>query len=356
MKLLSFERIHKGLSVYWNQDDEIHEGRLFHRGRVISRLYRSKDEAAAEIFALASECVDTDNFYIGANPVDEKQISLIDRAVCDRHIARFRHLVLDHDRKNRTVDGQKVSATEQELQLVRICALNTLQVLEAQFGWKKPVQIMSGNGFHSAYDIDLPNDDHAKHLISKTLKAANHMFQTPEVEIDTALCNASRIMKIPGVPARKGPNTPERPHRMAEIVFNPTTPPFLSRSDIERVAAFAPTRKGTSTIIDSGARKADAYVHRYSQGQPWSRERLLAFLHRTGIPFRSPIPFEGGEKFVLEQCPFGPHRKVTAAVFFWPDGRIGFNCKESPDCDGRSWRDFRAVFDRNNLRAGAQHG
>src|SRR4051794_10281531 len=123
MKLLSLKSIYQGLAVYWKEDGEIREGRLFHKGRVVSRLYKQKHEAAAEIFALASECVATDNFYIGVNPVDEKQIPQIGKAVCDRHISRFRHLVLDHDLKNRTVDGQKVSATEEVLHLVRICTL-----------------------------------------------------------------------------------------------------------------------------------------------------------------------------------------------------------------------------------------
>ena len=43
-------------------------------------------------------------------------------------------------------------------------------------------------------------------------------FNTPEIEIDPVVYNASRITKFLGTIMRKGTETPDRPYRMARMV------------------------------------------------------------------------------------------------------------------------------------------
>jgi hypothetical protein len=79
--------------------------------------------------------------------------------------------------------------------------------------------MMSGNGYHLYYLLGkLPNDEKTKALVEGTLLEMANKFNNDIVAIDTVVYNASRITKVPGTIARKGPNTTQRPHRMAVVL------------------------------------------------------------------------------------------------------------------------------------------
>jgi hypothetical protein len=79
--------------------------------------------------------------------------------------------------------------------------------------------MMSGNGYHLYYLLSkLPNDAKTKALIEGVLHELADKFNNDIVAVDTVVFNASRITKVPGTIARKGPNTAERPHRMAVVL------------------------------------------------------------------------------------------------------------------------------------------
>ena len=339
---VTYEGILEGLRAYW-QSGGIHEIRHLRGDVPTYRRFRTAEAAAKYIYSKARQQHPADNFYVTINPISS--LASIKNAACDRHILRRLRFVLDvdPDPRFRKIDGKKVSATELELQAVRGCALSASTNLQNEFGWPEPVFIMSGSGYHLAFQIDLIADDNSKFMLSRVLRAANALYGIPGVaDIDESVFNASRIIKIPGTVARKGANTQERPHRLAQIVSTPIEAPFVSYKQLERVAECAPRKlcRLGSHGENIRVRSFGAELHK-----AWTRERFIVFLDKTGIGYRDPVPFEGGEKFVLHSCPFGPHRKTTAAVFYWPEGRMGFNCKEFPDCRDRHWADFRALYD-----------
>jgi hypothetical protein len=78
----------------------------------------------------------------------------------------------------------------------------------------------SGNGFHSWLWSDIPLED--DYLVKNFLDALSRKFTDDRVEIDTKVGNLSRVAKISGSIARKGSDTPDRPHRFARIIRVPT--------------------------------------------------------------------------------------------------------------------------------------
>jgi hypothetical protein len=102
----------------------------------------------------------------------------------------------------------------------------------------------SGNGYWLLYAIDLPADDGGKGgLIHCCLKALAARFGDDRVKIDTKIYNASRIGKLPGTLAAKGPNTPDRPHRVAALLEVPTDLVPVPREKLEELAGQMPQEK-----------------------------------------------------------------------------------------------------------------
>ena len=127
---------------------------------------------------------------------------------------RYRDLLLiDIDR----VGDTSVPANQDELDAARALARKVRGEMAAR-GWIEPVVVMSGNGYHLYYVLDeLPNDDAATALISRTLNELAAKFNNEIVGVDTTVYNASRITKVPGTIMRKGIATEDRPYRMAVV-------------------------------------------------------------------------------------------------------------------------------------------
>lgn len=122
-------------------------------------------------------------------------------------------LLVDVDRKGDT----SCPATQAEIDAARAMA-HQIKALLATRGWRDPVIMMSGNGFHLYYVLDrLPNNDESTKLVRTALLSLAATFSGQIVGIDTSVYNASRITKIPGTIMRKGMETDDRPYRMAEV-------------------------------------------------------------------------------------------------------------------------------------------
>ena len=147
--------------------------------------------------------------YVSLNPV--KQLSKPIRA---GDVVRRRWLLVDLDAKRADRDS---NSSEAEHEATHRTACDILDDL-CDSGWPLPVVVDSGNGYHLLWRVDLPNDDRSRQLLRKTLHALASRYDSDGVEVDKKTHNANRITKIPGTWARKGPDTPERPHRLARIV------------------------------------------------------------------------------------------------------------------------------------------
>src|SRR5262245_36264735 len=150
--------------------------------------------------------------YVVMNPFDASRIkkhAVDDDAVTHRH---FLLIDYDPDRPN----PKQTNATETQ-RAAALTTANALYMFLLTQGWKPLIIADSGNGVHLIYVIDLPNDDASRILLQRVLKVLAKRFDTKTAHLDRRVFNASRIAKLYGTWARKGPHSAERPHRLSRL-------------------------------------------------------------------------------------------------------------------------------------------
>ena len=175
-------------------------------------------KAAIELTGKAEGC------YVTINPVNpdlltrapNRMIGKPKHTTTDKDIVRRIGLVFDADPRR----PARVSSTVAEKALARD-RIGQLVEHFTQLGWPAPTLIDSGNGYHARYKIDLANNERSLTLVKGVLRGASTIFSDDLVTIDTALSNASRIIKLPGTMARKGDSEDTRPHRRSEVISAP---------------------------------------------------------------------------------------------------------------------------------------
>jgi len=155
-------------------------------------------------------------------------------AVGDEQITRLRWFLLDVDpiRESQTcsTEAEKDEAwAVRERILTRLCGV---------LGWPRPVLCDSGNGYHALWALDLPVSDKA--ITKRALSALAAEFDTGGAKVDTAVWNPSRIWKLPGTLAMKGPNLPDRPWRWARLEDVPERIQRVTREQLEALALCIP--------------------------------------------------------------------------------------------------------------------
>ena len=204
---------------------------------------------------------------------------------------------------------------------------NRVYAFMKDLGFNEPVTAMSGNGIHLLYRIRLKNSSENKELIKKCLEVLDMFFSTDEVAIDTANFNPARICKLYGTMARKGSNTPERPHRMSCMLSEGGSQP-TDKVYLEKLAQLLPKPE-----------KPQKY-NRYNPQEFDLEEWLIKF----GLGYRK-AGYSDGTKYVLDQCPFnGTHTGKDACIFQSRSGAIGFHCFHN-SCSDKTWHDVRLLFE-----------
>jgi hypothetical protein len=259
----------------------------------------------------------------------------------DSEIARRSWLLIDFDPKR----PKGISATKEERLATLEVMTNVLKGLK-EMGWPWPVIASSGNGYHSLFRVDEPNDSETAELFKNCLRAIAEKFATAAVDIDTKVFNASRITKAYGSLAAKGVNTSERPHRFSRLEWVPKSIRVVSRKQLEALA-----RTKQSTAKAGGASEMAAKVEE--------------FLEWGNIVFEPAAESsDGGLKWIIQQCPFNPEHKKPA-VFLAPTGKLGFKCLHN-SCGENHWEQFRSAveesrggqfhFSNGKLRTGNSNG
>lgn len=164
---------------------------------------------------------DSTGIYYGLNPIPVNHQG----AAKDEHVLCRRWLLVDIDGPNRFGEDArgkkfKQGATDRE----KATCLQTIQRIRDHLtglGWPAPVVVDSGNGWHHLYRCDLPNDEASKELVQSWLKRLALRFDGNGCHVDTGVHPAKQIAKLPGSWARRGQNTPDRPHRIARLVELP---------------------------------------------------------------------------------------------------------------------------------------
>lgn len=306
--------------------------------RVISGYFEDLQKLAEAVHQLEHTSPPFPGIYWTLNPVmrdllaraDHKLVRYAPDSTGDGEIVRRRWLPIDLDPKRLT----GISSTDAEhAAALELAAQISAALLEE--GWPEGIRADSGNGGHLLYAIDLPNDEGATKLVKACLEALAQRFSggSPiKVDVDRAIFNASRIFKVYGTTARKGDHIAERPNRLSRIL---SVPALLAPVPLELLQALA--RQAPSK---------PQQPRRYSPGLRAAEFDLRQFLDRYGVHYRDPVPYAGGYKYTLEECPFDPaHKDKDAAVFERPDG-YGFKCFHN-SCANRGWREFREIFEPN---------
>ena len=186
-------------------------------GKIVSKLFKGKNFNSTNELKLAFEDealrlnADGYNIYYVMNPICENFVS---GSAKDKDIEYRDLLLIDIDK----VGHKGESSTEEELEAARLLGEDIAKYLKEE-DWGEPIQMMSGNGYHLYYLLDnLPNDDQTKAFVEGALHELANKFNNGIVAVDTVVYNASRITKVPGTIARKGPTTAQRPHRMAVVL------------------------------------------------------------------------------------------------------------------------------------------
>jgi putative DNA primase/helicase len=128
-------------------------------------------------------------------------------------------------------------ANAMEKEAAMTVATEVIKYLTDQ-GWPAPIVVDSGNGIQAIYKIDLPATTDSRDLIKGVLTALDKQFSELSAcaRVDVSTFNASRISRLPGTWNRKGPNTLDRPHRVAELISAPEEPGTVSEDQLRAVA------------------------------------------------------------------------------------------------------------------------
>ncbi|HEX03559.1 MAG TPA: hypothetical protein ENH10_00160, partial [Bacteroidetes bacterium] len=253
----------------------------------------------------------------------------------DTDVSRIHWLLVDFD-----PDRQPDTSSTVEEQAASISLAKRVRGQLEDLGWPKPVIASSGNGAHLMYRVDLPIEDSG--LIRGALEALAGMFDTPKVHIDKSVHNPSRIWRLYGTWAHKGENTPERPHRQSQILWDESArnPSIITRNQL---LAIQPATFEASTPSDGG---------NGFDIEDWIETHRLK-LNTYGITGSHVWQHTGnssgtrqeGKRWVLQTCPWNAeHTNGAAFIVQRADGPVAAGCHHN-GCQGKVWHDLRDIIE-----------
>ena len=309
------------------------------RKRTDSGYFDDFAKAATAIEGYAKDPT-TKGCYVVLNEIDG---SLLSRAsnrmerfsqltTSDKDVTRRRWLYVDCDPKR----PSGISATDAECELA-IARTDKIRDWLMSQGASEPIHAMSGNGAHLLVPIDLPNDDESLKLIKTVLAVLSEKFSDDTVDVDQSVCNAARICRLYGTPARKGDSTAERPHRVSILTY---VPDYLRTSHEATPVAVLHKIAGEMKVEPAKPLPPPQF-----QGGIIQRNLLFPqFLQTRGIEYNA-AKGPKGDIFQID-CPFDAnHKKPDAYVGQILNGALVFHCSHN-SCQGKAWREFTEVAGR----------
>lgn len=239
----------------------------------------------------------------------------------DKEIEVIRWILIDADPER----PAGVSSTDEEKAKSKETIKRVYKYLK-QEGFSDPVVCDSGNGYHLLYSVDMNVDD--ADYTKKFLQTLDMLFSDEYVKIDTAVSNPARITKVYGTIARKGANTPERPHRSSGFVYIPEEIKKNSIHLLKKVISVFPEKPKP--------------VYRNNSIEAFDIDDFIA---KHGIRVKYETKSGDVRKLVLEECPFDHnHKAPDSAIFVMNSGAIAFKCFHN-SCSDKGWKDLRQMFD-----------
>ncbi|MFN0132731.1 MAG: hypothetical protein ACKVW3_09420 [Phycisphaerales bacterium] len=281
----------------------------------------------------------------------------------DADVVRRATLLIDCD----PARPSGISSTDAELEAA-IAKAAEIRTHLMSLGWPEPLALMSGNGAHLLFRIDLPTDDGG--LVKKALAALSRRFSDARVKIDESVFNPARISKIAGTMTRKGKNlvgvegVEDRPHRRSSIISKPAMLEPVPRELLEGLAATAPEPPpkggpkpggakekkteskpaGEHSASGTNARASKSAFERFEH----TVEGVRPYLERHGLVVTGVKPAEGGTYLFLDRCPVIADCPATGgsdiAVFVGAGGELGYKNLHDRGKD-LCWTDLREALE-----------
>ena len=191
----------------------------------------------------------------------------------------------------------------------------------------------SGNGAHLLIRVDLPNDDASKTLVNDCLRAIDLRFTNDLVEVDRSTGNAAQLTKFYGTLACKGDHTEDRPHRNSCLLEVPHDIETASEEQLRLLVATMPEDVKPPAQASSKQFRGDSSFD------------IEAWIEEHDLSVASTGPWDGGRKWILNQCPWkASHKDQRAGIFQFPNGAIAASCRHG-SCHGKGWHDMRDAIE-----------
>jgi len=218
----------------------------------------------------------------------------------------------------------------------------------------------SGNGYHVYVPVDVARSAGAE-SIPAILLALKARFETPEVEIDASVGDPAQVIKVYGTVSRKGPDTPDRPHRLAKFVEWPAEgfSHRLGLQDLQMLLGQVKAELKPEQVAELEGRPCSDEVAGDDEVER-TRRNIRRFLEVYELAYKEKVngtahafPYQ----FHIT-CPFCVNSKNPEKTFLFPThgAKMAFFCGEPHvgKCrDGirRFWKDFEArVQEKKGVR------
>ncbi len=258
----------------------------------------------------------------------------------DGDIQRIHWLLIDFD----PVRDTDTSSTEAEHSLAFDLANTVRQHLRDQ-GWPDPVFADSGNGNHLMYRVDLPISDSIR--IKLILEDLARQFNTDAVVIDTSVANPARIWRLYGTWARKGEDTPERPHRQSHILWDETPDEIQVVTD-DQLKAVEPavTAQASLSVLSFKTYRGNFDLLKWIENHQGQLSQFaLSGPQPWGYYDTQQNRQATGKRWVMHVCPWNSdHTNGSAFIVQREDGAIGAGCHHN-GCQGKGWHDLRDIVE-----------
>ena len=302
----------------WN-GDEVREIRAFDTYGVYYTYVNSPEMA----IQLITPHINTKTIYITLNPCQKslfarhanehlKKCSRADKTTSDNEIETIKYMLVDIDPKR----PKNISSSADEYAE----AYEVASQIQDNVGLPY-IFGCSGNGFHLIYRLqDRTSKEQIKHYLG--ILGQNH--NTQKIEVDQKVYNPARITKVMGTWAKKGSNTKDRPHRMAQVIA-------INRNSKELTLPDPPPEQKQKTYsTDSvGTFDSRAYV-----------EKIIQINNLELMP-NQPKDKNGNLFFCLKECIVDrQHSPNESAIFITPEGKICYQCFHQ-SCQDITWNDIK---------------
>lgn len=305
-----------------------------------SRIYGNADALSVAILQLA----DDHNCYTTLNRPAASVAAGDMNALCDADIDVITRVVFDLDPVRPTGVPSTTAEVEAALQVRQ-----ELVMLLHGFGWPMPALGMSGNGAHVVYRTRIRSTGDWRKLAARLyLGLRDRLAEScaeAGVHFDSSVRNPARIWRIYGTVNRKGPATPERPHRLAQITLPASGWQPVKADTINR------TVEALTPVVQE--RPRPVLVPFTGKGDYRTLD-VVGWFEAHGH-YRREL---GGGKHAV-RCPWehehsSPSHAMDSSTVIWTTGDSGwptFHCSHS-HCEGRRLPEVMALWDDADAHCG----